>query len=171
MLKRHTALLTLAVTAASMAMLTACGNGVEVASVRGGAVPLDRIRLGTPENIFKEAYVTFGEDPNGTAAGKHQYLSHMPDQDGGQYVVGVKDEHCYELSVLHNTKPVAREVALKKMENLLPADVVANNKPEVQQDPAKPVETYVWGKKYRTQMLYTDQTKQMVSVVNAAQAL
>lgn len=150
---------------ASMASLSACtSQGVSQAQVHKGTVPLEAIRVGTPERIFKEAIMTFIPDTGGTFGGKNQYLSRMKDGNGGQLVVQAKDDLCYEVSVVHTT-PINKETGLQTIQRLAPANV----KEElvlVGTEGATPVETYQLGKNYVAQVIYTDKAKKDVSVVS-----
>ena len=51
-------------------VLGGCGNGEEILTVRGGAVPLSKVRLGVPQSVFTDAFATFAKDPKGSSGGK-----------------------------------------------------------------------------------------------------
>lgn len=151
--------------------LTACGtSGVPEASVRGGAVPLTAVHIGTPDHIFQQAIGTFGQDPNGSMGGKTQYLSRMPDENGGQYVVQTKNDRCFEISVLHAAKPISKEVAIKTLRALLPADAPEAKVDDSQlSNAAAPTELFAFGDKFKGQLLYTDKSGKEVKIISASQ--
>jgi hypothetical protein len=170
MLKVKTASMAVMALIASTVVLNGCGAGTETASVRRGAVPLNKVRLGTPQNVFSEAVVTFAKDPNGSVGGKEQYLSRMQDAEGGQFVAQIKNDLCYELQVIQKDKFLTQEDAVKKMQNLLPAEVVAQIKPTVDDsklDAAQPKEIYDWNGKYRTLLFYNDKSHKEVNMISA----
>jgi len=94
-----------------------------------GTVPLDTIKLGTPDQVFQEALVTFVRDQSAQAnsGGKRQYLS-RGDAEGGQYMVQVKEGSCFEIMVLYKDKPVSREAAEQAMKKLLPDGAPAQSR-------------------------------------------
>lgn len=142
----------------SALLLSACGSeGVQTASVSKGTVQLAHVRVGTPEEVFKQAILTFVEDPNGSIGGKTQYISRQPDATGGQYVVQAKDDLCFEVSIVHATKPVTKVDALKTLEQLLPPTVVAENKPQIDDaglKAAQPTQIYKFGKDFSGRLQY-----------------
>lgn len=152
----------------SSVSLTACTSGGQPqAAVNKGTVPLAAVRVGTPESIFKEAEITFVPDPNGAMAGKTQYLSRFQDENGGQYVVQAKNDVCYEVNVIHATKPIAKEVALQTLQRLLPANVT--DKAVISAAPANqaaPIESYLYGKNYIGRMYYADKDQKDVKIVS-----
>jgi hypothetical protein len=115
---------------ASLLVLAACGllaacseenfdqdNGVTAQ----GTVDLNNIKLGTSDQVFQEATVTFVRDTSAQAnsGGKRQYLS-RGDNQGGQYMAEVKDGSCFEITVICKDKPLTREAAEFTMKKLLP---------------------------------------------------
>lgn len=148
--------------------LSACGSGggVPQAQVHKGTVPLDAIRVGTPETVFKEAMLTFVQDPAGCIGGKNQYLSRINNTDGGQYVVQAKNDLCYGIDVVH-AKPVTKEVAIKTMQKLLPPNVkdVPTERAALVSKPNEPVREYAFGANYVGRVYYTDKSANEVRVV------
>lgn len=168
MLKGKTAQL-LGVVILSSLSLSACTTGATPqASVNKGTVQLEAIRVGTPETVFKEAMITFVQDPLGSSYGKNQYLSRLPDANGGQYVIQAKNDVCYEVDVVHQGKSVPKEVALETMKRLLPANVKADQ-PLIDKSTMKastPVETYIFDTNYIGQIFYADKNAKDVKVVS-----
>jgi hypothetical protein len=151
----------------SAVTLSACsttGNTPQ-AAVNKGNVPLEAVRVGTPETIFKEAIITFIPDQFGTTKEKNQYLSRFTDASGGQYVVQAKDDLSYEVSVVHREKTLTKEEALAKLKRLLPTNVTSE--PELTTPLAKgsTVETYKIGEGYTGSLAYKDKTGKEVSMV------
>src|ERR1700730_10240676 len=62
-----------------------------------GTVPLEKVRAGMPESIFKSARITFAVDthPAASQGGKTQYISRVFTDKNGQYMAQCRDEHCY----------------------------------------------------------------------------
>jgi hypothetical protein len=94
-----------------------------------GTVDLGTIKLGTPDQVFQEAVVTFVRDQSASAnsGGKRQYLS-RGDVQGGQYMVQVKDGSCFEITIIYKDKPVSREAAEVAMKTLLPEGAPAQSR-------------------------------------------
>jgi hypothetical protein len=169
MLKVRTASVACAAVLISASVLTACSStGTQVAAVRGGAVNLKQVRVGTPGNIFQEAAVTFVPDPNGAVSGKIQYLSRLEDNDGSQFVVQVKDDQCYEIDLINRNKQLSRDAAIAKMQNLLPPSVVASGQPVVKPVPGQQAESFTWNDKFRGELQYTDGSQKSVNMISAA---
>jgi hypothetical protein len=150
--------------------LSACGTGNQAASVQRGTLALSMVRVGTPEQVFKDAIMTFVPDPNGTTADKTQYLSRLTDDNGGQYVIQAKNDECFEVDVVQNGSGIDKQTALKKMENLLPAEIVASIKPTVKNDRKLPIETYNYDGKFKGQLIYADASKTAVKYITARRA-
>jgi len=168
MLKLKTASAGCATIVITAAMLTACSStGTQVATVRGGAVNLKQVRVGTPGKIFQDAAITFAPDPNGAVAGKVQYLSRLEDADGSQFVVQVKNNECYEISLINRNKQLSRDAAIAKMQNLLPASVIAAGEPVVKPVPGRQADSFAWNKKFRGELDYTDASRKDVSMISA----
>ncbi len=87
-----------------------------------GTVDLSTIKLGTADQVFQEAAVTFVRDPSASAnsGGKRQYLSRGDGGQGGQYMVEVKDSSCFEINIIYKDNPITRQSAESAMKKLLP---------------------------------------------------
>lgn len=149
----------------SLSACTSSSSSVPQAQVHRGTVNLDAVRVGTPETVFKEAIMTFIPDANGTMEGKTQYLSRMPNSNGGQYVIQAKNDVCYEVDVIHTT-PVSKEIALKTMKGLLPSNVTDEAVITIDNKTATPIETYQYGTGYVGHVFYKDKTGTAVSTVS-----
>ena len=169
MLKGSTGLLVAMVMSATA--LTACttasnGGGAPQAAVNKGTVPLEAVKVGTPESIFKEAIITFIPDSFGTNTNKTQYLSRFTDSAGGQYVVQTKDDLSFDISIVHRDKPLTKEQALERIARLLPLNV--KDQPVLEKTVktgASPVETYKIGSGYNGTIIYADKNATKVSMV------
>jgi hypothetical protein len=156
MLKAKTAVVVGLVAFASISLSACTSSGVQQAQVNHGTVRLDAIRVGTPEEVFKEAIMTFIPDPVGSQYGKNQYLSRLPDANGGQYVVQAKDDVCFEVSVVHAKQLAPKTLAMETLHRLLPGNI--KDEPVIKSVPAKEgaIETYTFGKNYVGQVVYAD---------------
>lgn len=161
MLKARTGLL-VGMAVLSVVSLSACSTvgttGTPQAAVNKGTVPLQAVRVGTPESVFKEAIITFIPDQAGTTAEKNQYLSRFTDEAGGQYVVQAKDDLSYEVTIIHREKTLTKDDAIARMKRLVPLNV--KDEPTVTTPIAKgaatPTETYKIGEGYTGTVAYKD---------------
>jgi hypothetical protein len=141
-----------------------------------GTVDLSRVKLGTADQVFQEAVVTFVRDQSAQAnsGGKRQYLSRgdgNTNGNGGQYIVQVKDGSCFEVSVLYNNHPISRDAAENDMKSLLPSDAPAQSRVDdssLSQPPrpnlAHPYEAvYYFGDDYLGEIYFTDKSGNRVS--------
>jgi hypothetical protein len=135
-----------------------------------GTVELGTIKLGTSDQVFQEASVTFVRDQSASAnsGGKRQYLS-RGDIQGGQYMVQVKDGSCFEITIIYKDKPVSREAAESAMKGLLPEGAPAQSRvddPGLNQAVAAAnqnfLATYYFGEDYLGDMSFTDKTETRV---------
>lgn len=172
--KQYKSLSLIALAAVACAtMNTACSSGKDAAAVPTpqGTIPLEAVRVGMPETTFKDAILTFVQDPNGSLAGKVQYLSRGRDANGGQYMVQCKDGRCFGLLVYHQEQPVSKEQALSTLEKLFPTDKPAQSKVDDQQiktgSVATPTETYFFGDDYKGELIYTDKSASKVKIIAA----
>lgn len=170
--KQYKSLSLIALAAISCAtMTTACSSSKDTAAVPTpqGTIPLEAVRVGMPETTFKDAILTFVQDPNGSLMGKVQYLSRGRDANGGQYIVQCKDGRCFGLLVMHNDQPIAKEQALATMEKLFPTDKPAQSKVDDKQigSVETPTETYFFGDDYKGELIYNDKAGSKVKIVAA----
>lgn len=151
--------------------LSACSsggtNGTPQAAVNKGTVPLEAIKVGCPESVFKEALITFIPDQTGTTKEKNQYLSRFTDPSGGQYVVQAKDDISFEVAIVHRDKTLTKEQAMATIKRLLPTNVTAEPV-LVKAAKATGVETYKVGTGYQAVITYKDKTMQDVSMVTVS---
>ena len=154
-----------------MAMsLIACGStATQVVAVQKGAVPLDQVHIGVPTTVFKEAICSFVPDPNGSFAGKVQYLSRITDENGGQYVVQTKGTQCFQIDVVHKSRLIDKKTALKTMERLLPIEV-AKLTPQISNSNSggQIMEEYSYGKDYRGQLFYSGNSARQVKLISVS---
>lgn len=92
-----------------------------------GTVPLDKIRIGIPEMVLKEAKITFSQDESAAAnaGGKRQYLSREKTQAGGQYVVQCLDGSVFEIDVIYKPGSITRQGADEISKKILPPELPA----------------------------------------------
>jgi hypothetical protein len=134
-----------------------------------GTVDLATIKLGSPDQIFQEAVVTFVRDQSAQAnsGGKRQYLSRGDGSQGGQYMVQVKDGSCFEITIIYKDKPVSREAAELAMKKLLPEGAPPQSR--VDEPGAAPATNqnynaiYYFGDDYIGVLSFTDKSARHVS--------
>ena len=107
--------------------LTACASLDEEINkdvTANGTVPLDKVRIGSPEMLLKEAKITFVQDDSAqaNAGGKRQYLSREKTPAGGQYIVQCIDNNVFEIDVDYKPGSITRQAAEDLAGKLLPAD-------------------------------------------------
>ncbi|HEY9778138.1 MAG TPA: hypothetical protein V6C81_30520 [Planktothrix sp.] len=107
-------------------ILSSCISASETGTTQvtpQGTVPLESVKAGMPEQIFKNAHATFIVDthPAASSGGKTQYISRFKSATGGQYMAQCKDDRCYELQVVY-TPSITKEQALATLKQLAPAD-------------------------------------------------
>ena len=154
--------------------LTACGEskwGQNGARTPQGTINLDGLKVGVPENVIKEAVLTFVLDdkPAAKAGGKSQYLSRSKDSNGGQYVAQCIGGSCYRLDALYDSAPIPKEKALETVKNMLPADAPPQSKvddSELNKAGAPPVESIYYGTDYSVSLTFTDKDGQTVKSVS-----
>jgi hypothetical protein len=138
-----------------------------------GTVPLEKVRAGMPESIFKSARITFAVDthPAASQGGKTQYISRVFTDKNGQYMAECRDDRCYELCALYNT-PVDKEAGLASLALLLPADSPPESgvddtivKAPKDKDP-RAIEIHYYGNKYTAVIIYSDKTATKISQIN-----
>lgn len=153
----------------STVALSACTsgvtNGTPQAAVNKGTVPLEAIKVGCPESVFKEALITFIPDQAGTTKEKNQYLSRFTDANGGQYVVQAKDDLSYEVSIVHRDKTLTKDQAMATIKRLVPLNVTDEPVLQPAAKNAGPVDNYKIGEGYTAMVAYKDKTKAEVSMV------
>jgi hypothetical protein len=138
-----------------------------------GTVPLEKIKAGMPESIFKSARITFAVDthPAASQGGKTQYISRVFTDKNGQYMAECRDDKCFELSVLYNT-PVDKDAGLASLALLLPADsppesgVNDNIVKEPKNKDPRAIEVHFYGNKYTAIVIYSDKSATKISQIN-----
>jgi hypothetical protein len=138
-----------------------------------GTVDLSSIKIGTSDQVFQEATVSFVRDPSAQAnsGGKRQYLSRGGTQEG-QYMVEVKDGSCFEITLIYKDKPVSRESAEFAMKKLLPegappqsrVDDSSLSKPGTQNFEA----VYYFGDEFLGVLSFVDKNARMVRSVKVS---
>ncbi|MBI4534075.1 MAG: hypothetical protein HY711_09015 [Candidatus Melainabacteria bacterium] len=135
-----------------------------------GTVSLDALKVGMPENTFKDSILTFVPDPKGALAGKVQYLSRTNNANGGQVIAQCMDGKCFQLQVYHLSSPISKDTAIKSMRSLLPSDAPNQSKvddSELKKGKAgKLTEVYSFGDSYLGELTYTDPAGAQVTIVN-----
>ncbi|MBS1989161.1 MAG: hypothetical protein JSS86_25780 [Cyanobacteria bacterium SZAS LIN-2] len=153
----HLAVLALAL---SPLILSGCSEpnlDKENAVTSQGTIDLGKIKVGTPDQVFQEASVTFVRDqsPQANSGGKRQYIS-RPDPQGGQYIVQLKNGSCFEVAIIYKDKPVTREAAEAALKNLLPEGAPPQSRVD---EPGKnPDAIYFFGDEYLGDIAFTDKT-------------
>lgn len=150
---------------------SACTRGNDNPSAVQGSVPLEMLKVGMPETVFKNAILTFAVDTNPTAGagGKTQYDSRTYNSKGGQYLAQCRADKCFELQVYYVKNPISKEEALETMKQMLPAEATSESKVDDSQikseSMAQPTEFHYFGD-YRGELIYTDKSATKVAVVN-----
>lgn len=141
-----------------------CGSGNKVPSATPqGTIPLESVKVGTPESVLQEAILTFVEDPKGAVGGKKQYLSRNNNADGGQYVVQCQNGKAFSVQIKYAPGSVPREVAVETMKQLFPPEVPPQSKVKEK----FPQDFYWFGDEYQGAVSYVDKSKQKVDWVSA----
>jgi hypothetical protein len=159
----------IAVIAASL--LSGCVSSDSASSIKAykGVINLEDIKFGVPEEVAKAASLTFVLDTNATPP-VVQYLSRTYDKDGGQYALDYLKGFPLSLHVFYQTQPVSKEVALARLQNLLPASAAkgaVKNAPEVKVDKKNPlVETRLHGNFLKSELIYSENDSTKVKVVS-----
>ncbi|HEY9870386.1 MAG TPA: hypothetical protein V6D08_14575 [Candidatus Obscuribacterales bacterium] len=165
MVNRNPATRLLLAASAILALGTAgCGSGNKVPSATPqGTIPLESVKVGTPESVLQEAILTFVEDPKGAVGGKKQYLSRNNNADGGQYVVQCQNGKAFSVQIKYAPGSVPREVAVETMKQLFPPEVPPQSKVKEK----FPQDFYWFGDEYGAAISYIDKSKQKVDWVSA----
>lgn len=156
-----------------LSVLCACARqGNDNPSAVQGSVPLETLKVGMPETVFKNAILTFAVDtnPTATAGGKTQYDSRTYNSKGGQYLAQCKGDKCFELQIYYGKNPISKEEALENVKQMLPSDAPAEpTKVDDSQVKSKsvtqPTEVHHFGD-YTGELIYTDKSATKVAVVN-----
>ena len=108
----------------SLAACSSLDDEINKDVTASGTVPLDKVRIGSPEMLLKEAKITFAQDDNAqaNAGGKRQYLSREKTPAGGQYIVQCIDNNVFEIDVNYKPGSITRQAAEDLAAKLLPAD-------------------------------------------------
>lgn len=152
---------------AAAAALSGCSSAPQGVHVTPqGTVPLDALKVGAPESIFKNAVITFVPNSKGNFLGLTQYLSREKDQNGGQMMAHCRDGMCVGLEITHFGAPVPKELALSDMKKMLPAGITEQPKIEanakVGGQQSELAEIYHYDKNINGQIIYADKTKSQV---------
>jgi hypothetical protein len=136
-----------------------------------GSVPLDSLKVGMPEHVFKDSILTFVPDPSpaATAGGKIQYDSRNYNVHGGQYFAQCKNDKCFEMQVYFVTNPIPKEEALDTVKQLLPTEAPPQSKvddTQLKSGSSEPVESYFFGNLYRGELQYADKAASKVKIVS-----
>jgi len=164
-----------AVAGASALITSSCisaGDSGTTSVTPQGTVPLEKVRAGMPETIFKSARITFAVDthPAASQGGKTQYMSRTYTDKNGQYMAECRDEKCYELSALYRP-PVDKADGLAALAQLMPTDAP----PETGADDSiiksakdpRALEIRYYGNKYTAIINYADKSAAKISQINA----
>lgn len=135
-----------------------------------GTVPLENLRAGMPEQIFKGARITFAVDthPSASTGGKTQYISRTPNAKGGQYLAQCKDDRCYELQVLYHP-PIAKADALATLKEIAPADAgdpIEDDTVMKERKAPRSDLVYYFGNKYMGVINFDDKSGKMANAVS-----
>jgi len=136
-----------------------------------GTVQLEKIRAGMPEEIFRNARITFAVDTKmeATKGGKTQYLSRTYNSKQGQYMIQCHDDKCFLLQVLYN-KPIDKADGLATLPNLVPPTAPAENfvDDSVLKNPKTTMasEYHYFGNKSLAIVNYSDKTGKEISSIS-----
>lgn len=151
----------LLVVASTTALLGGCAGGEENEVTPQGTIALDKITIGSSENVLKEAMITFVRDPSAlaSAGGKSQYLSREKTSAGGQYIVQCKDGVVFEISENFADKFISKDAAAVQLKALLPKGAPDQSRVEEQNNS----EIYYFGSEYTGELTFKDAKKEQVS--------
>jgi hypothetical protein len=126
-----------------------------------GTIALDKITIGSSENLLKEAMITFVRDPSAlaSAGGKSQYLSREKTSAGGQYIVQCKDGVIFEISELFTDRLIAKDAATVQLKALLPKGAPDQSRVEEKSDS----EIYYFGSDYTGELIFKDAKKELAT--------
>lgn len=166
-LKSKRVSLTMGLLVCAAAGLTGCSSAPQGVHVTPqGTVPLDALKVGAPESIFKNAVITFVPNSKGNFLGLTQYLSREKDQNGGQMMAHCREGMCVGLEITHFGAPVPKDLALSDMKKMLPAGVTTEPKVEanakVGGQQSELAEIYHYDKNINGQIIYADKSKAQV---------
>jgi hypothetical protein len=150
--------------------ISACSqSGHNQMATPKGTVSLENLKVGTRENVFKNAILTFYEDRNPAASvdNKTQYNSRTYNAKGGQYLAQCRGDKCFELQVYYTSNPISKEEALETLKQMLPEGAPPQTRVDSSQmNTSSPTEYYYFGD-YRGELVYADKSADKVKIVNA----
>jgi|AGTN01.1.fsa_nt_gi hypothetical protein len=161
-------------TLASLALvLNGCSEDEEKAPPPPkGTVNVDTVKVGSLEDTFKRAVITFVLDTNknATIGDSVQYMSRSKDSKGGTVLARCRAGKCVQLSSVYSP-PITKDDALETMKNMLPANTPPQSKVDDTQvteaKVANPEEIYFFGEDYKVYLTYSDKSAQKVRDVRA----
>lgn len=153
-------LLLIAALAASPLALSGCVASDDEVTPQG-TIALDKVTIGSSENLLKEAMITFVRDPSAlaSAGGKSQYLSREKTSAGGQYIVQCKDGVVFEISELFTDRLIAKDAATVQLKALLPKGAPEQSRVEEKSDS----DIYYFGSDYTGELIFKNAKKDLVT--------
>lgn len=141
---------------------------------REGVMPLDSIHLALPENVFKQALVTFEKDtkPAASTGNKTQYISRTYTPAGGQYLVDCTDGVANRIQIIY-IHAIPKDAALSLTRALLPREAPPLSRVDdsaLKNAQSKEfVENYFYGEDYLIELDYSDNKSNLVKRIMALQ--
>jgi hypothetical protein len=137
-----------------------------------GTVSLPAVKVGSLEDQFKRAVITFVVDERKQASigGSKRYNSRWKDNNSGSYMAQCYHGKCFQLHVLYAT-PVPKEKAFKTMKNMLPESAPPQSRVDdseiIEGKKENPVEAYRFGEDFKVDLIYADKSAQTVQQITA----
>lgn len=153
-------------------VLSGCNDEEKAPPPPKGTVNLDSVKVGSLEDNFKRAVITFVLDSNKNAVigDSVQYMSRSKDSKGGTVLARCRAGKCFQLSSVYAT-PISKDEGLEKMKNMLPANAPPQDKVDDKQVTEgkvdNPEEIYYFGEDYKVFLTYSDKTAQKIRDVRA----
>jgi len=153
-------------------VLNGCSDEEKAPPPPKGTVNLDSLKVGSLEDNFKRAVITFVLDSNKNAVigDSVQYMSRSKDRKGGTVLARCRAGKCFQLTSVY-APPITKDEGLEKMKNMLPANAPPQDKVDDKQviegKVDNPEEIYYFGEDYKVFLTYSDKTAQKIRDVRA----
>lgn len=132
-----------------------------------GTVNVDTLKVGSLEDTFKRAVITFVLDTNKNAVvgDSVQYMSRSKDSKGGTVLARCRAGKCFQLSSVY-FPPITKDEGMETMKNMLPANAPPQSKVDDSQVTEGkvdyPEEIYFFGEDYKAFLTYSDKSAQKI---------
>lgn len=169
------ALIQVCTLASCLFILNGCADDEEKAPPPPkGTVNLDTLKVGSLEETFKRAVITFVLDSNKNAVvgDSVQYMSRSKDSKGGTVLARCRAGKCLQLTAVY-APPITKEEGLETMKNMLPANAPPQSKVDdtqvIEAKVDNPEEVYFFGEDYKVYLTYSDKSAQKIRDVRAVE--